>query len=212
MEHLLKISNALSIFSPKLSGMIVTMEKDVVVVVERGAYEHDDDYYHTTVAPVIIDGHSTAPDDEYDDYERTTTSTTTTTTSTTTTTTATTTPTTNAPAQETTTTEHNHHGNENNNNNQETTENPCPTLAPTPRIPPSVTKIVQLIANKYCQYRDPGLYQLPSICDVFVSCSTAREARPIVCPIGTSFNPRILVCDHEYNYECSRGNVESKFN
>ena len=69
----------------------------------------------------------------------------------------------------------------------------------------SVSDAVQLLANKYCRYRDPGLYMIPLICDVFISCSTGGQAKPLVCPERTSFNPRINVCDHASYYECHKG-------
>lgn len=81
-----------------------------------------------------------------------------------------------------------------------------PTTSPTLQTDEiSVSDAVQILANKYCRYRDPGLYKIPLICDVFILCSTGGQAKPLVCPEGTSFNPRINVCDHGTYYECHKG-------
>ncbi|XP_066913183.1 uncharacterized protein [Clytia hemisphaerica] len=73
--------------------------------------------------------------------------------------------------------------------------------------PLNISEAAQIIANKYCRYRDPGLYKLPLICDVFISCSLGGKATPMVCPKGTGFNPRINVCDHASYYECNTDNI-----
>ena len=82
-----------------------------------------------------------------------------------------------------------------------------PSLSEPNNKPLNISEAAQIIANKYCRYRDPGLYKLPLICDVFISCSLGGKARPMVCPKGTGFNPRINVCDHASYYECNTDNI-----
>ena len=85
-----------------------------------------------------------------------------------------------------------------------------PSLSEPNNTPLNISEAAQIIANKYCRYRDPGLYKLPLICDVFISCSLGGKARPMVCPKGTGFNPRINVCDHASYYECNTDNILGK--
>jgi len=70
---------------------------------------------------------------------------------------------------------------------------------------------VQLLADKYCKNRDAGIYQLPIICDVFISCSLGRRAKPMVCPNGTNFNPEFKTCDYTENFECYYENATGKY-
>lgn len=63
--------------------------------------------------------------------------------------------------------------------------------------------ILRAITNKYCRYRDPGLYHVPAICNMYIICSLEKKSRMKVCGKGKNFNPRILSCDPEENYQCN---------
>ena len=95
-----------------------------------------------------------------------------------------------------------------------TTRRPTQTTTTRPTQPttlsPLVDERVRRLADKYCKNRDAGLYQLPVICDVFVSCSLGNKAEPLVCPEGTNFNPEFQTCDHSNNFECFYENATRK--
>ena len=84
------------------------------------------------------------------------------------------------------------------------------TTRTTTPIDPIVDERVRRLADKYCKNRDAGLYQIPVICDVFVSCSLGGKAEPMVCPEGTNFNPEFQTCDHSDNFECHYNDANRK--
>jgi len=74
-----------------------------------------------------------------------------------------------------------------------------------PPLPPQQDSI-----NLFCRDRAPGIHEIPSLCDIFVSCSVAGEATVIPCPNGTRFNPEVLNCDHSRQYECFEPGFDGK--
>jgi len=79
---------------------------------------------------------------------------------------------------------------------------------PSPPPPPSPQE--QDIINLFCRYRAPGIHEIATLCDIFVSCSVAGVATVIPCPNGTRFNPEVLNCDHSRQYECFEPGFDGK--
>ncbi|KAK2726425.1 uncharacterized protein LOC136031954 [Artemia franciscana] len=64
-----------------------------------------------------------------------------------------------------------------------------------------------------CGNRLPGFYADQSAgCQVYHQCLFDGRRYTHLCGVGTIFNQEHLVCDHWYNYDCSKAEIDSRVN